>query len=169
MQMRKLVNAMFVLMAGAVFADTVPVTAPEEMRKIPFIYCSDIFHPAVDPDDHFDLAAVFRLKELDIKAVILDGHNIRPNQDQLTGGGQAPLEQMMDICGYKVPYAIGLKRKLLDPKDKALDEDPRHLADRRSNRVHPRHVRTAAAARKAEHVVAANPCARGGAARLQAR
>ena len=126
--MKQLVNAMLVLMAGAVFADTVPVTAPEEMRKIPFIYCSDLFHPAMDPDDHFDLAAVFRLKELDVKAVLLDGHIIRPNQDQLTGGGKVPLEQMMEICGYKVPYAIGLKRKLLDPKDKALDEDPRYLA-----------------------------------------
>ncbi len=60
------------LTAGALFADAVPVTAPEEMRKVPFIYCSDLFHPAMDPDDHFDLAAVFRLKEFDVKAVILD-------------------------------------------------------------------------------------------------
>ncbi len=75
-----------VLTAGALFADAVPVTAPEEMRKVPYIYCSDLFHPAMDPDDHFDLAAVFRLKELDVKAVILDGHIDRPGQDQLTGG-----------------------------------------------------------------------------------
>ena len=103
-------------------------TAPEEMRKVPFIYCSDLFHPAMDPDDHFDLAAVFRLKEFDVKAVILDGHIDRPGQDQLTGGGRVPLEQMMEICGYRVPFAIGLKRKLLDPEDKALDDDPRFLA-----------------------------------------
>lgn len=126
--MRKLVNTVFLLTAGAILADTVPVTTTDEMRKIPFIYCSDLFHPAMDPDDHFDLAAVFRLKELDVKAVILDGHIDRPGQDQLTGGGKVPLEQMMEICGYKVPYAIGLKRKLLDPKDKALDDDPRFLA-----------------------------------------
>ena len=126
--MKKLMTTLFVVSACSVFSGAVPVTAPGEMRKIPFIYCSDLFHPAMDPDDHFDLAAVFRLKELDVKAVILDGHIIRPNQDQLTGGGKVPLEQMMDICGYRVPYAIGLKRKLLDPKDKALDEDPRYLA-----------------------------------------
>ena len=126
--MKKLVSLLFVLASSPVFSEEVPVTAPEEMRKIPFIYCSDLFHPAMDPDDHFDLAAVFRLKELDVKAVILDGHIDRPGQDQLKGGGKVPLEQMMEICGYKVPYAIGLKRKLLDPKDKALDEDPRFLA-----------------------------------------
>jgi len=116
------------LAAGTAFAGALPATAPDEMRTIPFIYCSDLFHPAMDPDDHFDLAAVFRLKELDIKAVVLDGHITRPGQDQLTGGGKAPLEQMMDICGRNVPFAIGLKRKLRDPNDKALDEDPRFLA-----------------------------------------
>ena len=102
--MKKLMTTLFVVSACSVFSGAVPVTAPGEMRKIPFIYCSDLFHPAMDPDDHFDLAAVFRLKELDVKAVILDGHIIRPNQDQLTGGGKVPLEQMMDICGYRVPY-----------------------------------------------------------------
>ena len=54
------------LAAGTAFAGALPATAPDEMRTIPFIYCSDLFHPAMDPDDHFDLAAVFRLKELDI-------------------------------------------------------------------------------------------------------
>ena len=126
--MKKMMSVVFALAAGAAIANAVPVTAPDEMRKIPFIYCSDIFHPAVDPDDHFDLAAVFRIKELDVKAVILDGHNIRPHQDQFTGGGKVPLEQMMEICGYKVPYVVGMRRKLLDPKDKALDEEPRYLA-----------------------------------------
>ena len=42
--------------------------------KVPLIYCSDIFHPAMDPDDHFDLAAVFAFDEFDIKALVLDGH-----------------------------------------------------------------------------------------------
>ena len=80
-----------VLAAGALFADAVPVTAPEEMRKVPFIYCSDLFHPAMDPDDHFDLAAVFRLKELDVMAVSLDALSLaRRRPADIRGGPPGP-------------------------------------------------------------------------------
>jgi hypothetical protein len=94
-------------------------------RKIPFIYCSDLFHPAMDPDDHFDLATVFALKTFDLKAVILDNHIDRPQQDQQNGGGHIPLSQMMAITGRKVPWAIGLKEKFRTCDDKALDADVR--------------------------------------------
>ena len=28
---------------------------------VPVIYCTDLFHPHDDPDDHFDLATLFAL------------------------------------------------------------------------------------------------------------
>ena len=63
----------------------------------------------MDPDDHFDLATVFAMKTLDIRAVILDSHIDRLTQDQESGGGQIPLQQMMHVTGRDVPWAIGLK------------------------------------------------------------
>ena len=86
-------------------------------KKVPFIYCSDIFHPAMDPDDHFDLAAVFAFDEFDIKALVLDGHIDRKGQDQFNGGGRIPLSQMCRITGRSVPAAVGLNVKLEDPLD----------------------------------------------------
>ena len=100
-----------------------------EKRSVPLVYCSDIFHPAMDPDDHFDLAAVFRFPELDLKAVILDGHALRGERDQLTStGGRTPLRQMMKICGREVPYAVGLDCKLTNLMDRAENADPRRMA-----------------------------------------
>ena len=97
-------------------------------KKVPFIYCSDIFHPAMDPDDHFDLAAVFAFDEFDIKALVLDGHIDRKGQDQFNGGGRIPLSQMCRITGRSVPAAVGLNVKLDDSLDTLPNGDPRYLA-----------------------------------------
>lgn len=94
----------------------------------PFIYCSDIFHPAMDPDDHFDLAALFAMRDLEVRALILDGHIDRPGQDQFNGGGRIPLSQMEHITGRSVPAAVGLNVKLRTPDDRCEDADPRFLA-----------------------------------------
>jgi hypothetical protein len=40
--------------------------------SVPVIYCMDLFHPHGDPDDHFDLATLYAMPELDIKGVVLD-------------------------------------------------------------------------------------------------
>ena len=40
--------------------------------SVPVIYCTDLFHPHDDPDDHFDLATLFALPELEVKAILLD-------------------------------------------------------------------------------------------------
>ncbi len=110
---------------GLVGTASLPIDASPAEPQTPFIYCSDLFHPAMDPDDHFDLATVFAMKTLDIRAVILDNHIDRPTQDQENGGGRIPLQQMMHITGTQVPWAIGLKEKLRSRNDQALDADPR--------------------------------------------
>jgi len=99
---------------------------PSEERTVPLIYCSDIFHPAMDPDDHFDLAALFAMKTFDVKAVILDGHIDRKGQDQFNGGGRIPLAQMTAITGYAVPSAVGFNAKLASPADTLSDYEKRY-------------------------------------------
>ena len=113
------------VVAAAVASSAMEAYASGE-RSVPFIYCSDIFHPAMDPDDHFDLAALFALKEFDVKAVILDGHIDRKGQDQFNGGGRIPLSQMEKIAGYSMPSAIGFNAKLKKPGDKLLDYEARY-------------------------------------------
>jgi hypothetical protein len=89
-----------------------------EEPKIPVIHSTDLFHPHGDPDDHYDLACLFALREFDIKGIILD-----MGGEQVKRLGRPPIEQMMHITGRKTPYAIGLSRKLRSRTDKALDED----------------------------------------------
>jgi len=124
----KRLTCLSVVLFAAVSVRAVETILDDELRKVPFIYCSDIFHPAMDVDDHFDLAALFALKDFDVKAVILDGHIDRKGQDQFNGGGRIPLAQMSALSGYRVPSAVGLNIKLKGPLDKALDAEPRYLA-----------------------------------------
>lgn len=84
---------------------------------IPVIYCTDLFHPPQDPDDHFDLATLFSLPELDIRAIILD-----QGVEQQHAPGSIPLRQMMHLTGRNVSYAVGLQNPLRYPEDKALNQ-----------------------------------------------
>ena len=58
---------------GAVFGfSVVAVAAGDAWCSVPVIHCTDLFHPHDDPDDHFDLATLYAMPELDIKGVVLD-------------------------------------------------------------------------------------------------
>jgi len=92
-------------------------TAAEVTRSVPVIYCTDLFHPHDDPDDHFDLATLCAMPELDIKGVVLD-----QGRKQLERPGRIPVSQMNRITGRKVPAVIGLCDPLKGPDDKALDQ-----------------------------------------------
>jgi len=89
-------------------------------KKVPTIYSTDLFHPHDDPDDHFDLATLFALPELDIRAIVLDlGHLQRKSP------GDLPIRQLMHLTGRQVPIMVGLQNPLRYPEDKALDQfDP---------------------------------------------
>jgi len=86
-------------------------------RRVPIIYSSDLFHPHDDPDDHFDLATLFAVREFDIRAILLD-----QGDRQLERPGAVPLRQIMNLTGRRVSSAIGRGRKLRSPEDKALDQ-----------------------------------------------
>jgi hypothetical protein len=90
---------------------------------IPVIYCTDLFHPHDDPDDHFDLATLFALPELEVKAILLD-----QGEKQLQRPGAIPLQQMMQLTGRQAPFAIGLGQKLGSPADDGRDQPPEFQA-----------------------------------------
>lgn len=86
-------------------------------HKVPVVYCTDLFHPHDDPDDHFDIAALYALEELDIRGIVLDQgkkQDLRP--------GQIPVRQLNKLTGKNVPWAIGLSEPLKTPDDAALDQ-----------------------------------------------
>lgn len=78
----------------------------------PVIYATDLFHPHVDPDDHFDLATLFSLRDLQVQAVLLD-----QGKRQLQRPGAIPLRQMLAMTKRQVPTAIGLGDPLSSPAD----------------------------------------------------
>ena len=85
-------------------------------EKTPVIYLTDLYHPFNDPDDHFDLAALYALNQFDIKAIIIDCalNNKMP--------GKIPIEQLNTIFKRNVPYYLGLKNKLRSPDDTGEDQ-----------------------------------------------
>ncbi|MBN2246288.1 MAG: nucleoside hydrolase [Candidatus Aminicenantes bacterium] len=89
--------------------------------QVPVIYCTDLFHPYDDPDDHFDIAALYALEELDIQGIVLD-----QGKKQDLKPGRIPVEQINYMTGRDVPYAIGLSEPLGSTDDKALDEPDRY-------------------------------------------
>jgi len=87
------------------------------IKKYPVIYSSDLFHPHRDPDDHFDLATLFSLPELNILGIVLDQGGRQDGEP-----GIIPVEQMMQITQRKVPYAAGLDYPLKTPEDKGFEQ-----------------------------------------------
>lgn len=92
-------------------------TSVEKVQRVPIIYCTDLFHPHDDPDDHFDLATLFALPELEVKAILLD-----QGEKQEQKPGRISLEQIFHLTGRRVPYAIGLSQKLKSLSDMGKDQ-----------------------------------------------
>lgn len=116
----KLANVIGTIAAAQVLlAGVMPVAADgaEPKRRVPMVYATDLFHPHDDPDDHFDLATVLAMPELDVKAILLD---LGAKQEKKPG--RIPLEQMFKLTGRRAPYGTGLSKKLESPEDKGLDQ-----------------------------------------------
>jgi len=91
-----------------------------EPKRIPMIYSSDLFQPPEDPDDHYDLAILSGLGELELKALIFDMATAHRKSDEF---GKTALMQMSKITGHPAPpWKIGLRNPLRSPDDKALDQ-----------------------------------------------
>lgn len=88
------------------------VWSQERPGRIPIVYSTDLHHPHMDPDDHFDLATLFALDELDVRAIILDC-----GARQQTAPGSVPVRQLLRVTKRRVPFAIGLADPLESPGD----------------------------------------------------
>jgi UDP-2,3-diacylglucosamine pyrophosphatase LpxH len=84
---------------------------------IPVIHLTDLFHPHEDPDDHVDLACLFSMADIDLRAVILDN-----GPRQKAEPGRAAVAQLMAITGKKPGVAAGLAPKLASPRDTGKDQ-----------------------------------------------
>jgi hypothetical protein len=107
--------ALLVLLSGpAALAATpaIPASPP-----VPVIYCTDLFHPHDDPDDHFDLAALYVLPDLDVKCIVLD-----QGEQQAQRPGRIPIAQLNHLTGRNLPSFPGLAKPLRDPADRGLDQ-----------------------------------------------
>ncbi|MBN2507566.1 MAG: nucleoside hydrolase [Verrucomicrobia bacterium] len=94
-------------------------TAPA--APVPVVYSTDLMHPHVDPDDHFDLACLYAIPEADLRAIILD-----QGDRQVQHPGFKAVWQLNYLSGRHVPAAIGLRDKLKHPGDPALDQPAEH-------------------------------------------
>ena len=101
-------------MLGVLLAFNLMVASADASAPVPVIYTTDLYHPHDDPDDHFDLLTLFALRELDVKAIIID------TGPRGVGRPAIPaLKQVMHLTGRNVPYATGLTKNLADATDTA--------------------------------------------------
>ena len=59
-------------MYAVVLACALLVSLPAAAGAVPVLYCTDLFHPHDDPDDHFDLATLYALPGIEILGIVLD-------------------------------------------------------------------------------------------------
>ena len=100
-------------------------SSPKAAKPIPFIHTTDLYNPPQDPDDHVDLATVYALPELDLRAVILD-----PSRKFLRqlDPGFVPAAQMNYLAERAVPVAAGPIDPLRSSSDTAKDRPRREQA-----------------------------------------
>ena len=112
---RELVGLAFWWFLGCVAMASAGDAEPPASR-IPVIYSTDLLHPHDDPDDHYDLATLFALPELDVRGIVLD---LGERQQQRMG--RPPVEQILHLAGRRVPYVMGINRPLGTRDDRAAD------------------------------------------------
>ena len=108
------------LLTGTILSVGSSPAQSQERHRVPVIYSTDLFQPPVDPDDHYDLAILAALEELEVKALIFDLGTANRNADEI---GMTALNQIAKITGCPVPpWKAGLRNPLRSPDDKALDQ-----------------------------------------------
>ncbi len=85
--------------------------------SVPILYCSDLYHPPDDPDDHFDLLTLFAMPEFDIRGIVIDTGSRGKGRPAI-----GALRQAMVLSGKTPPYATGLIANLKAVDDTATDQ-----------------------------------------------
>ncbi len=81
----------------------------KEASSIPVIYTTDLFHPHDDPDDHFDLAAIFTMPEVDLNAGEGEVREIVCHHASSALIRAAPL--YLQRLGFRTPVAAAHRRR----------------------------------------------------------
>ena len=109
---------LLILLAGVMLI--AGCSSSTKRQRIPVIYSTDLFQPPEDPDDHYDLAMLFSLEEIELKAMIFDISTSYRKPEDI---GKSALEQMAKITGHMPPpWKTGLRNPLRSPDDQALDQ-----------------------------------------------
>ena len=103
-------------------------------KKNPVIVITDLYHPAQDPGDNFDLLMAYALPNIDLKAVILDctepfrqplavnpGEGLYPDDGGPREAGYTPMLQLNYIFDRTVPFAAGPFYPMKKENEKMLD------------------------------------------------
>ena len=98
----------------------VSLAEAQESKRIPIIYSTDLYQPPQDPDDHYDLAMLAALKELEVKALIFDVATPHKKPEEF---GKTAMDQLAKITGHSPPpWKTGLRETLRSQDDKALEQ-----------------------------------------------
>ncbi|GAB5558712.1 MAG: hypothetical protein SynsKO_03590 [Synoicihabitans sp.] len=94
--------------------------------RVPLVHITDLYHPAQDPDDQFDLATVLALPEIELKAVLLDVTRkflipAPEGWDRPRDPGLVTVKQAAMLRGESIPVAVGPVDPLADEADDASD------------------------------------------------
>jgi hypothetical protein len=116
-------------LAGALAAPFAAAAGPRASGPVPLIHTTDLYHPPQDPDDHVDLATLYALDALDVRAVVLDASRrfLRPAPegfDIARDPGFVPVVQLGALLGRSVPVGAGPTAPLQSPEDDAAGAPP---------------------------------------------
>jgi len=112
LQIRLLLTALAAALAVSVAA----AKDPPRPAKTPLIHTGDLIFPPWDTDDQTDIACIYALEELDLRAVILDSPQPANDGDQYEPAFGL-ITQMNWLTGRWVPAAAGPPRGLKSPSD----------------------------------------------------
>ena len=90
------------------------VPAAAAPPPVPMVYCTDLYHPHNDPDDHYDLLTLCAMPEFDIRGVVIDADAIGKHHAAV-----GALRQAMALSRRTFPFACGLTANLSAPQDAA--------------------------------------------------
>jgi hypothetical protein len=94
---------------------------PVQAATVPVVHVTDLYHRPGDPDDQIDLAALYLLPELDVRAVLIDVRPPRTFPGQPYEPGLVTVAQLGYLTGKAAPVAIGQRTALRGPDDDARD------------------------------------------------
>ncbi|MFP4366609.1 MAG: hypothetical protein ACLFQA_05895 [Bacteroidales bacterium] len=84
---------------------------------IPVIHVTDLHHPPHDVDDIYDIATLYGMPEVDVRAVLLDYLGDVGEDSKMYEPGFIPAAQLNWLTAKAVPVAAGPGSRLMSPDD----------------------------------------------------